>query len=112
MSNLDKVLNETKDDAVQDVTVEFAQLLAEAKGSAQAFVRDNAAKVQNWVAMVSSKKIDKDEFDDLIADQKLAAQQFVNMQAIDAQARSQRLTIEVMDMAVTKVVPALLAVAL
>ena len=108
MPDLDNVLSQIKDDAVQDAKGEFMQLLTEAKGSSEAFVRGNAAKVENWVAMVSSKQIDDEEFEDLIADQKLAAEQFVNTKAIDAQAQGQRLTVHLLDMAVTKVVPALL----
>jgi hypothetical protein len=46
--------------------------VTEAKGSSETFVRDNAAKVESWVTMVSNNEIDSEEFADLIADQKLA----------------------------------------
>ena len=112
MSSLDNALDQIKDATVQDAKGQFVQLLAEAKESSQAFVRDNAAKVERWVAMVSSKEIDNEEFADLIADQKLAAEQFVNTEAIDARARGQRLTIQLLDVAATKIVPALLVAVL
>jgi hypothetical protein len=59
--------------------------------------------------MLSNGEIDKEEFDDLIADQRLAAEQFVHTQAIGAQVRQQRLTLQLLDLTVTKLAPALLA---
>jgi hypothetical protein len=109
MSNIDNALNQSKDESIQDLKNEFVQLLTEAKGSSEAFVRDNAAKLERWVAMLSNKEIDHEEFEDLVADEKLTAEQFVNTQAIDAQAHSKRLTVQLLDIALTKVVPVLLA---
>jgi hypothetical protein len=59
--------------------------------------------------MLSNGEIDKEEFDDLIADQRLAAEQFVHTQAIGAQVRQQRLTLQLLDLTFTKLAPALLA---
>jgi cell division FtsZ-interacting protein ZapD len=59
--------------------------------------------------MLSNGEIDKEEFDALIADQRLAAEQFVHTQAIGAQVRQQRLTLQLLDLTVTKLAPALLA---
>ena len=59
--------------------------------------------------MLSNGEIDKEEFDDLIADQRLASEQFVHTQAIGAQVRQQRLTLQLLDLTVTKLAPALLA---
>jgi hypothetical protein len=40
----------------------------EVKGSSEPFIRDNSAKVEQWIVMLSNGEIDKEEFDDLIAD--------------------------------------------
>src|SRR5260221_12832968 len=104
MSQLDNALNQIASDSVQDAKNEFQQLLSEAKGSSDAFVKDNAGKVENWVVMLSNNTIDKEEFDDLMAEQ------FVNTQAIGAQAHGQHLTLQLLDLTATKIVPALLAV--
>jgi hypothetical protein len=109
MSEFDNALNQIKDNSVQDAKSEFQQLLSEAKGSSQSFIRDNSARVEQWIVMLGNGEIDKEEFDDLIADQKLAAEQFVNTQAIGAQTRQQRLTLQLLDLTITKIVPALLA---
>ena len=66
--------------------------------------------VKQWIVLLSNGEIDKEEFDDLIAAQKLAAEQFVNTQEIGAQARTQRLTMQILDLTITKIAPALLAV--
>jgi hypothetical protein len=110
MSELNNALDEIKDNAVQDAKNEFQQLLSEAKGSSEEFIRDNSARVEQWVVMLNNGEIDKEEFDDLIADQKLVAEQFVNTQAIGVQARQQRLTLQLLDLTITTIAPALLAV--
>lgn len=109
MSQLDNALNQVASDSIQDAKNQFQQLMTQAKGSADAFVQDNAGKIENWVVMLSEDRIDKEEFDDLMADQKLAVEQFLNTQAIGAQAHSQQLTLQLLDLTATKIVPALLA---
>ena len=110
MSEFENILNQIKDNSVQEAKSEFQQLLSEAKGSSEQFIRDNSAMVKQWIVLLSNGEIDKEEFDDLIADQKLAAEQFVNTQAIGAQARTQRLTMQILDLTITTIAPALLAV--
>jgi len=109
MSELENALDRIRDNALQDAKNEFQQLLSEAKGSSEQFIKNNSARVEQWVVMLSNGEIDKEEFDDLIADQRLAAEQFVNTQAIGAQARQQRLTLQILDLTITNIVPALLA---
>jgi hypothetical protein len=110
MSEFENILNQIKDNSVQEAKNEFQQLLSEAKGSSEQFIRDNSAMVKQWIVLLSNGEIDKEEFDDLIADQKLVAEQFVNTQAIGAQARTQRLTMQLLDLTITTIAPALLAV--
>jgi hypothetical protein len=110
MSEFENILNQIKDNSVQEAKNEFQQLLSEAKGSSEQFIRDNSAMVKQWIVLLSTGEIDKEEFDDLIADQKLVAEQFVNTQAIGAQARTQRLTMQLLDLTITTIAPALLAV--
>lgn len=108
MSALNEALNQVKDQAIQDSKAEFLALITEAKNSTEPFVRENAARIEQWVVQLNDHQIDQEEFDDLMADQKLAAEQFANTQAIATQARAQRLTLKILDLAITKIVPALL----
>jgi hypothetical protein len=109
MSRLSKALTQIGDHTVQDTKTQFEQLLGEAKASTDSFVKDNAEKVEQWVVMLHDGTIDKEEFDDLMSDQKLAAEQFVNTQAIGARAGGDRLTLQFLELTATKIVPALLA---
>jgi hypothetical protein len=110
MSEFDNALNQIQDNSGQELKKEFQQLLTEAKGSSESFIKDNSERVEQWIVMLSNGEIDREAFDDLIADQRLAAEQFVNTQAIGAQARQQRLTLQLLDLTITKIAPALLAV--
>ena len=53
--------------------------------------------------------LNQDEFNQLADAQRAAAEQFVNTQAIAGQARARELTLTVLDIAVKKVVPVLIA---
>ena len=109
MPPLDNVLNKVRDGSVAAAKAEFQDLLNEAKGASEQFISDNATKVETWITMLSNGEIDKEEFDDLIADQRLAAEQFDNTQRIEDQQRRARLTLRVLQLAATTIGPALLA---
>jgi hypothetical protein len=82
-----------------DAKNELQKLLSEAKGSSEQFIRDNVALVEQWVVSLSNGEISKEEFDDLIATQKLVAEEFVNIQPIGEQARQERLTLQILNLA-------------
>lgn len=111
MGAFDDVLNEIKDSSVQAAKTQLQELLQQAKGDSSAFARENAASLERWIVELSNGSLDQDEFNELIAAQRAAAEQFVNTQAIAGQARARQLTLNVIDIAVTKVVPVLIAMA-
>ena len=111
MAQFDDVLNEIKDSSVQAAKTQLQDLLQQAKGDSSAFARENAASLERWIVQLSSGDLDQDEFNELIEAQRAAAEQFVNTQAIAGQARARDLTLNVIDIAVTKVVPVLIAMA-
>src|SRR5207253_98596 len=59
---------------------------------------------------VSNKKMSQDEFDNLVSSQTILAKNFVASQALAAQERAEKLTIETAELAATKIVPLLIAV--
>lgn len=111
MGAFDDVLNEIKDSSVQAAKTQLQELLQQAKGDSSAFARENAASLERWIVELSNGSLDQDEFNELIAAQRAAAEQFVNTQAIAGQARARQLTLNIIDIAVTKVVPVLIAMA-
>src|ERR1044072_548181 len=109
MGAFDDVLNEIKDSRAQAVKTHLPDLLQKTKGDSSAFARENAASLERWIVELRNGDLDQDEFNELIEAQRAAAEQFVNTQAIAGQARARDLTLNVIDIAVTKVVPVLIA---
>jgi hypothetical protein len=109
MAKFDDVLNEIKDDSVQAAKQQLQSLLQQAKADSSAFAQKNAASLEEWIVELRDGDLDQDEFNELIEAQRAAAEQFVNTQAIGGQARARELTLNVLDIAVKKVVPVLIA---
>jgi hypothetical protein len=105
MPSFDDVLSEITDESAQEIKAKLQSLLQQAKEDSSAFVRHNAAAVQQWVVERSTGELDQDEFDQLTAAQLAAAEQFANTQAIEVQARTRDLTVTVINIAAKKVVP-------
>jgi len=109
MAEFDDVLNEIKDDSVKAAKDELQSLLQQAKADSSAFARENAAALERWIVELRNGDLDEDEFNELIEAQRAAAEQFINTQAIGGQARARELTLTVLDIAVKKVVPVVIA---
>lgn len=109
MAKFHDVLNEIKDDSVQAAKQQLQSLLQQAKADSSAFAQKNAASLEEWIVELHDGDLDQDEFNELIEAQRAAAEQFVNTQAIQGQARARELTLTVLDIAVKKVVPVLIA---
>jgi hypothetical protein len=111
MAAFDDVLDEIKDSSVQAAKTQLQDLLQQAKADSSVFARENAASLERWIVQLSNGDLDQDEFNELIEAQRAAAEQFVNTQEIAGQARARDLTLNVIDIAVTKVVPVLISMA-
>jgi hypothetical protein len=109
MGQFDDVLNEIKDDSVTAAKTQLRDLLQQAKADSSAFARENAAALGRWIVDLRNGDLDQEEFNELIEAQRAAAEQFVNTQAIQGQARARELTLTVLDIAVKKVVPIVIA---
>jgi len=108
-SPLDSVLNEISDTSVTAAKQELQSLIADAKGDSAAFLQQNAKKLEERLVLVSKGKLDRDDFDFFVENQKRAAQIFIDSQPPQAQERAERLTIHVLEIAATKIVPLLIA---
>lgn len=109
MPSFDDVLSEITDDSVTAAKTQLQSLLQQAKADSSAFARENAAALERWIVDLRNGDLDEEEFNELIEAQRAAAQQFVNTQAIAGQARARELTLTVLDIAVKKVVPIVIA---
>ena len=108
-SELDSVLNEVSDSSVADAKNELQSLLADAKGDSASFFQKNAEKLEQRLVLVSKGELDQDDFDFFVEEQKRAAQIFIDSQPPQAQERAEKLTIHLLEVAATKIVPVLIA---
>lgn len=108
MSSFDRILDAIKDEALDFAKDEFKVLLARAKADSNDLVKENAAKIVKWLKMIAEGDLDKDEFNALIDSQKRVVEQYLTTLEIQARARSEKITMGLINIAVGKIVPALI----
>jgi hypothetical protein len=107
-SELDSALDQVGDESTAAAIKEFQDLLGEAKGDTSELVRQNAEDLEQRLVLLKNRKIDKQDFDYFVANQKRDLQVFVDSQPAQDQERAEKLTLQVLEIAVTKVVPLLI----
>ena len=98
-SELDSALDQVGDESVAAATKEFQDLLSEAKGDTSELVRQNAEEVEQRLVLLKKRKIDKEDFDHFIENQKRDLRVFVDGQPAQAQERAEKLTLRVLEIA-------------
>ena len=84
-------------------------MLAQAKGDTSELVRQNAKELEERLILLKKRKIDKEDFDFFVENQKRDLRVFIDSQPAQAQERTEKLTLHVLEIAATKVVPVLIA---
>src|SRR6516165_7394639 len=107
-SELDSALDQIGDQSLAATTKEFQDLLREAKGDTSELIRQNAEEVERRLILLKKRKIDKEDFDYFVENQKRDLRVFVDSQPAQDQERAEKLTLHVLEIAVTKVVPLLI----
>lgn len=108
-SELDSALDQVKDESVAAAMKEFQGLLAQAKGDTTELVRQNARELEERLVLLKKRKIDKEDFDYFVENQKRDLKVFIDSQPAQAQERTEKLTLHLLGMAATKVAPVLIA---
>jgi deferrochelatase/peroxidase EfeB len=108
-SELNSALDQVTDESVAASMKEFQDLLAQAKGDTSELIRQNAEELERRLILVKKRKLDKEDFDYFVENQKRDLRVFIDGQPAQAQERAEKLTIHVLEIAVTKVVPILIA---
>ena len=106
-SELDSALDQIGDESAAAATKEFQDLLGQAKGDTSELVRQNAEDVEQRLVLLKKRKIDKEDFDYFIENQKRDLRAYVDGQPAQAQERAEKLTIQVLEI-VAKVAIALI----
>jgi hypothetical protein len=98
-SALDSALDQITDESVAASTKEFQDLLAQAKGDTSELIRQNAQELEERLILLKKRKIDKEDFDFFIENQKRDLRVFVDSQPAEAQERAEKLTLRVLEIA-------------
>ena len=108
-SELDSALDQVGDEAVAASMKEFQDLLAQAKGDTTEQIRQNAEELERRLVLLKNGEIDKEDFDFFVENQKRDLRVFVDSQPAQSQERAEKLTLHILEIAATKVVPVLIA---
>ncbi len=108
-SELDSALDQVTDESVAASMTEFEDLLAQAKADTSELIRQNAEELERRLILVKERKLDKEDFDYFVENQKRDLRVFIDSQPAQAQERAEKLTLHVLEIAATKVVPILIA---
>jgi hypothetical protein len=98
-SALDSALDQVTDESVVASKEEFQDLLAQAKGDTSELVRQNAQELEERLVLLKKRKIDKEDFDFFVENQKRDLRIFVDSQPAQAQERAEKLTLHVLEIA-------------
>ena len=98
-SELDSALGQISDESVAETKEEFQDLLAEAKGDTSELVRENAEELERRLVLLKKRKIDKEDFNFFVENQKRDLRVFVDSQPAQSQERAEKLTLRVLEIA-------------
>jgi hypothetical protein len=98
-SALNSALDQITDESVAASTKEFQDLLAQAKGDTSELIRQNAQELEERLVLLKKRKIDKEDFDFFVENQKRDLRVFVDSQPAEAQERAEKLTLRVLEIA-------------
>jgi hypothetical protein len=98
-SELDSALGQISDESVAAAKEEFQDLLAQAKGDTSELIRQNAEELEERLVLLKKRKIDKEDFDHFVENQKRDLRVFIDSQPAQAQERTEKLTLQVLEVA-------------
>ena len=107
-SELDSALDQVTNESVAAAMKEFQDLLAQAKGDTAEQIRQNAEELERRLVLLKNGEIDQEDFDFFVEDQKLDLRVFIDSQPAQSQERAEKLTLQILEIAATKVVPILI----
>ena len=87
---------------------EFQDLLGEARGDTSALVRQNAEELERRLVLLKNREIDKEDFDYFVENQKRDLRAYIDSQPAQSQEHAEKVTLKVLEIAATKVVPLLI----
>jgi hypothetical protein len=98
-SELDSALDHVSEESIVAAKGEFQDLLAQAKGDTSDQIRQNAEELERRLVLLKKRKIDKEDFDYFVENQKRLLRVFIDRQPAQAQERAEKLTLRVLEIA-------------
>src|SRR6266498_4502982 len=98
-SELDSALGQISDESVAAAKNEFQDLLAQAKVDTSELVRQNANELEERLVLLKKRKIDKEDFDFFVENQKRDLRVFIDSQPAQSQERAEKLTLHILEIA-------------
>ena len=98
-SALDSALDQVTDESAAGSMQEFRDLLAQAKGDTSELIRQNAQELEARLVLLKKRKIDNEDFDFFVENQKRDLRVFIDSQPAEAQERAEKLTLRVLEIA-------------
>jgi hypothetical protein len=98
-SQLDSALDQVSDESTAAAMKEFQDLLAQAKGDTSEVICQNAQELEERLVLLKKRKIDKEDFDFFVENQKRDLRVFIDSQPAQAQERTEKLTLHVLEIA-------------
>jgi deferrochelatase/peroxidase EfeB len=98
-SKRDSALGQLSDESAATAMKEFQDLLVQAKGDTSELVRQNANELEERLVLLKKRKIDKEDFDYFVENQKRDLRVFIDSQPAQAQERTEKLTLHVLEIA-------------
>src|ERR1043166_9924965 len=88
-SELDSALDEVGDESSAAAIKEFQDLLGKAKGDTSELIRQNAEELERRLVLLKNRKIDKEDFDYFVENQKRDLRVYVDAQPAQDQERAE-----------------------
>ena len=98
-SALDSAFDQVTDESVATSMKEFQDLLAQAKGDTSELIRQNAQELEERLVLLKKRKIDKEDFDFFVENQKRDLGVFIDSQPAQSQERAEKLTLHILEIA-------------
>jgi hypothetical protein len=108
-SELESALDQISDESDAAAMKEFQDLLAQAKSDSTDLIRQNATELEERLVLLQKRMIDKEDFDFFVESQKRDLRVFIDSRPAQAQERAEKLTLNLLDLAASKVHPLMAA---
>lgn len=103
MATIDDVLNSIKDDALKEIKDQLKDLLTTAKNDTDAVIKETGQKIADWLVMRSLGELNDDEFKELLYSRDQLICQYKNTVEIQTRARIEKITIELINLVLNKI---------